>query len=739
MELPAVSTSMALLFFYSVLLIVSFVAAQDPSFINIPASVNVTENSPIHTEVAQFGIVTADPNPKVEIVSVVPATNAFNLVFDKSLSTASITLAATLDFETQPWYTITVYVEDYNLTSVTNISANILVRVLDVNEPPQCEPQLVSPGVTVQVREDISPGTSIYVVLASDPDHNSVLQYNVSDALPSGSANRFRFLNPSPSLLNIGSFNYQKGDTNFIVSVVVEDQFGLKCTGTVHVEILPVKNTLLNFTFPVQNVTIKENIGPDIYVTKVTASSGTNLRYHLVTPSVSFWIDQGSGIIRTGMHLDVDKTPSLTYTMLLVRVYSADSSGTSGTATVNVFVLDVNDNFPVCDPPSFLVEVKETEPIGTVLTTLKCSDADITNNTLSYEIVPDGNSLDKFRLTGNNLEINDTLDYDSEEIARANFQYKASIIVTDSGVPPLSISIPIQVGVYPVNEFKPTFPGPFFFDVLENRAAHTVIGSVNGQDRDWEFNNLHYSIIGGNIPPVFYIDMKSGTIHLLGSLDFEMKRSYELNIQVVDIDQDRDPDPLKQNTVNQLFTVQVQDENDNPPVCNPPFHETTIYSTLSARDPVLTVTCTDGDINFVHTFRISGGNENNRFTMNGNQLMSRNTFSYNPAGVMDPLTFDLSIQVSDGVFITSVKVIVHVVPWTTTSPTTTTPLVTRSIKTVTVLQGYWEPEPWFVAILTISVALAIGTTALLIWKILQCTSLSNSSPPEMTAPLVQQG
>lgn len=738
MGLPVVSRPMALPLIYGVLMTVNFAAAQDPSFINIPASVNVTENSPIGTVVAQFVIETVDPSPKVELRFVDPPTGAFKLVYSNGLNTALIELTAMLDFETQAWYTLNVYVEAYNFTSLNNISANILVRVLDVNEPPECEPLFVSPGVTVQVREDIPPTSSVYEIIASDQDHMSVLQYKVSDAKPTGSANRFTFISRSPVLLNTESFNYQNGDTTFIVSVVVEDQFGLNCSGTVRLEILPVKNNPLNFTFPVQNVTIRENIGVDIYIAKVEASVGTNLRYNLLTQTSAFRIDQGTGVIRTGLNLDVDKYPSLTYTLLLVHAYSADNSATSGTATVNVFVLDVNDNFPICDPPSFLVEIKETEPIGTVLTTLTCTDADITNNTLSYEIVPDGNSLNKFRLSGNSLEINDTLDYDSAEVATANFQYKASIIVTDSGVPPLSISVPVRVGVYPVNEFQPTFQGPSTFRVPENSPSHTVVGNVNGQDRDWEFNNLQYSIIGGNTPPVFYIDLKQGIIRLLGSLDFETRTSYQLDIQAIDIDQDRDPDPLKQRTASRVFTIEVQDVNDNPPVCIPPFYETTIYSTLSTREPVLTVACTDRDLAPGHTFRIAEGNVNNRFTMNGNQLMSQNTFSYNSAGVMDPLTFDLTIKVSDGVFVTSVKVIVHVVPWTTTSPTTTT-LVTRVINTVTVLQGYWEPEPWFVAIVTITGALAIGMTALMIWKILQCTSVLKASPPEMTQPLVQQG
>lgn len=52
-----------------------------------------------------------------------------------------------------------------------------------------------------------------------------------------------------------------------------------------------------------------------------------------------------------------------------------------------------------------------------------------------------------------------------------------------------------------------------------------------------------------------------------------------------------------------------------------------------------------------------------------------NTFSYNRDGIFDPLNYELLVRVTDSqttpVFSTTATIIVHVIPWTTTLPTTT--------------------------------------------------------------------
>ncbi|XP_075439736.1 cadherin-related family member 4-like, partial [Ascaphus truei] len=133
------------------------------------------------------------------------------------------------------------------------------------------------------------------------------------------------------------------------------------------------------------------------------------------------------------------------------------------------------------------------------------------------------------------------------------------------------------------------------------------------------------------------------------------------------------PDPTNQKTTFCPITINVQDINDNPPICTPPYYRTTIYSTLITTADILTVTCTDKDISGVLSYTIVGGNTNNRFSLNGPSIR-HNPFSYNPDGLYDPLTFELLIQVKDSPapqFSTTATVFIRVIPWTTTSAATT--------------------------------------------------------------------
>ncbi|MBN3311237.1 CDHR4 protein, partial [Amia calva] len=285
------------------------------------------------------------------------------------------------------------------------------------------------------------------------------------------------------------------------------------------------------------------------------------------------------------------------------------------------------------------------------------------------------------------LQLKNMLDYDSYEVGNNNFQYTASIIVTDNGKPPLTTTIPIYITVTPVNEFGPKFINCSNMYVNENSPLGTVIGWVNFTDKDWPFNNVLYSITGGagNNPLKFYIDPYTGKIHVLSHLDYEKIASYTLEIQAVDMNEYTAPDPQIQKTATCTLTVFVVDTNDNSPECYPPYYEETIYSTLSAGAGITPIYCSDTDTpDHNLNYSIVKGNTDSLFYMRGNVLVSRDDFSYQSPGVYDPTTYELLVRVTDWgppVFSTTVTVIVHVIPWTTTKPTTTvTTTVTMKLK-----------------------------------------------------------
>ncbi|MBN3316062.1 CDHR4 protein, partial [Atractosteus spatula] len=499
----------------------------------------------------------------------------------------------------------------------------------------------------------------------------------------------------------------------FVVSVTVSDQHGANCSGTIHIKVLKVFIHPLTFIRPFQNVSIIENKGNNDYVATVTANA-SDISYTFVEIYPPYKIDRDSGIIRTAYNLDLEADLALQYSVLKVRAYSR-LDRRSATATVTVTVLDVNEYPPLCFPSVFVLMVSETTPVGTSLGTLTCHDVDVSNTDLSYQLQPNNLSLFSFRLENGYLRVNNTLDYDNALVANNNFQYQATVLVNDSGIPSLTTAVPVLVTVTRVNEYTPQFQGPLAFSVPENAPRLAVIGAVKATDRDWEFNAMRYSIISGS---GFSINPKNGEVYLRRSLDFETQKVHLLKVQAVDLNQD--VDPRNQRTANQEITINVQNVNDNPPVCNPFVYESTIYSTLAAgRIPIITLSCTDIDDDEL-TATITNGAVTDRFSMNGMSLSSKNIFSYNPEGLFDHTLFEVSIEVSDGKHSTKVLAVVCVIPWTTTMTTnpTTTETRSRAPLVVTSLQKYWDPDLWFVLVLTITGALALIALGLLMWKLL---------------------
>jgi hypothetical protein len=81
------------------------------------------------------------------------------------------------------------------------------------------------------------------------------------------------------------------------------------------------------------------------------------------------------------------------------------SAGLSSTAMVNIFVVDVNDNFPVFNPATYNATVIEDAPIGTRIVLVSARDADAGRfGEIDYRITG-GNEEGLFGLEANTGQI----------------------------------------------------------------------------------------------------------------------------------------------------------------------------------------------------------------------------------------------------------------------------------------------------------------------------------------------
>ncbi|XP_067908394.1 cadherin-related family member 4-like isoform X2 [Heterodontus francisci] len=575
---------------------------------NFESSIAVPENSPPGTKIHEFRATVFNDVLQRATVTSVPENNFFTFTLIMTLETqdadyykAEIFLNnhAALDYEWTPMYILTITIEALNSDRHVEY---LQLFVQDVQDE-QCGVHFQTQGgATVYVRETAAPLSHIYTIVSA-PSYAENFIYTITDAIPASAKQQFSIDQSGSIHVPLNGFGHHNEERNFELHITVTEKTETICKGTLKIVVTPVNHWIPIFTSVSKTVSIPENQGPEYYVTKVTAT-GNRVHYHLATFNPSFHIGEETGIIKTSYNLDLDQKPGLAVNLLVIVAFD-ESYLYSSLANVTVYLMDVNDNDPQCTPPILVAEIPETTPVETILFDLTCSDPDYSNTNLSYTIVANDNSRFKFKYHANSVRVNESLDYDSAKIASLDFQYTATVIVTDDGTPPRTTTILMLVTVTQVNEFPPVFHGTKTFSVLENSPVNTQVGVVNATDADWVYNDVRFSIVG-HAPPTFYIHPYTGQINNLVPLDFERIDTYTLTIQAVDMTDDVVFDSSQQRTSYAQYTIKVENVNDVPPVCIPPYYKETIYSTRADNIPIVTLSCTDKDSELL-TYRIVGG------------------------------------------------------------------------------------------------------------------------------------
>ncbi|XP_059918649.1 protocadherin alpha-C2-like [Gadus macrocephalus] len=274
-------------------------------------------------------------------------------------------------------------------------------------------------------------------------------------------------------------------------------------------------------------------------------------------------------------------------------VLSAVDGGTptrSGTASVIVHVLDINDNTPTFDKEEYNIEVMENSPIGSLVLQLNATDSDEGSNadiTYSYSLYTSEKTQEMFNINPSNgeLTVKGMLNYEDFRI------YDMEIIAMDKGENALSGQCKISILVEDMNDNHPEISiKSFQSPIKENAELGTVIAVVSISDKDSGENGKIDLTIPGNLP--FKLKESSGNFFELvvsELLDREKAPEYEITFTVTD----RGSPPLSD---NETMTLELLDVNDNVPQFPQSFYTIRVMEnnapgalldTLTAYDPDL--------------------------------------------------------------------------------------------------------------------------------------------------------
>ncbi|XP_021070320.1 protocadherin gamma-A4 isoform X16 [Mus pahari] len=271
---------------------------------------------------------------------------------------------------------------------------------------------------------------------------------------------------------------------------------------------------------------------------------------------------------------------------LVLTAFDGGDPVRSGTATIQVTLVDTNDNAPVFTQPEYHISVKENLPVGTRLLTIKATDPDEgANGELTYSFRNIREKISQLfqlnPLTGD-ITVLGELDYEDSGF------YDVDVEAHDG--PGLRARSKVLVTVLDVNDNAPEVTvTSLTSSIQEASSPGTVIALFNVHDSDSGENGLVTCSIPDNLP--FRLEKTYGNYHRLlihRTLDREEVSDYNITITATD----RGTPPLSTET---YISLQVVDINDNPPTFTHASYSAYIPENNPRGASILSITAQDPD------------------------------------------------------------------------------------------------------------------------------------------------
>uniref|UniRef100_A0A3Q3EU88 Protocadherin gamma-C3 n=1 Tax=Labrus bergylta TaxID=56723 RepID=A0A3Q3EU88_9LABR len=369
---------------------------------------------------------------------------------------------------------------------------------------------------------------------------------------------------------------------SFHLQVVIENPLELY---RVEMEILDVNDNSPSFPWTEFNLDISESAAPGSRFPLESAQDldvGSNsLRTYLLSVNEHFLLDiqtrsDGSKFAELVLQSPLDREQQSAHQMVLTAV-DGGAPERSGTAQIDITVLDANDNAPVFDQSFYRVRLAENAPKGTVVIKLNASDldegpnADITYSFSGHAPLKVRQLFSVDARTGE-IKVKGVIDYEKARMHEIYVQAK------DKGPSAVAVHCKVLVNVLDKNDNLPeVILTSVSTPVQEDAPPGTVIAVISVMDKDsGENGNLHSSFKN------YY------TLVTSDFLDREAVAEYNITLTA----RDMGSPPL---FTRKTILVQVSDVNDNAPRFKQPSYTVYLTENNAPGASICSVTAQDPD------------------------------------------------------------------------------------------------------------------------------------------------
>ena len=588
-------------------------------------------------------------------------------VFSIDAVTGNISVAGRLDREAEDNFVVIATVTDQPIEREASRTSRACVRitVTDINDQP---PLFVRQSYSGFIQENVDPGTAILQVSAIDDDDvgaNSEIEYSIAISTTS-----FVINSTSGVIYSNDRFNREVTDM-YRLTVVATDLGMPRLQSPIPVTITVTDVNEFSPTFvDISGVEVTHYEGVvfenmpsgttvlQVFTTDQDVGRNADISYAFVSSPYAdhFVINSSSGLVTTSRPLDRE-TISL-YELTVIAVDNGLPHPLSLTVSINVTVLDRNDEAPAFTTSNYSVFISEGAPLNQPVLTVLASDLDDgTHGMILYSIRSQTPSWNHFSIdsVSGHITVAATLDRESTP------SYQLIVYATDRGDAPLSSSTLVTVSLYDENDNRPTFsPSSYVGAVDEGSENGTVVVRVSATDRDVDTHNraIEYRIVSGNNASRFQIDPQTGDVIVSGKLDAESIDQFTLWVAASD------------GTLNSTaaVVVYVLNANDNRPIFGQRAYTFAINENSSPGDYIGTVAALDRD-NQTVAYSIVDNDTHTDFYIDSTSGMLYGTTYFDYENVS---SYDFTVRATDQGFVelqtTDVNVTVTIIDLNDNAP-----------------------------------------------------------------------
>ncbi|XP_026137609.1 protocadherin-16-like [Carassius auratus] len=453
---------------------------NDPVFIS-PSVVSVMEDQPVGFVVVYIMAVDADQGENGRVTYRIQSGNTGG-TFSLNPDTGSLSILRPIDREEQDLYNLTIVAEDHGLQPHSS-SQLLSIQVIDINDE---APYFEESEYEAFIAENQPPGTTVLVVSASDLDQgtNGIVTYGsiVGDDFS---------IHPVTGVITTTKALDREAQGVYAVTVYARDGGSPPnfAKTTVRVTVLDENDNRPAFGRVYYSLEVPENQEPvTLFTIRATDQDfgDSGLVHYKITDGDhfgDFHLDRKSGVLSTSRSLDRESRAKYTLT---VEAQDQGIPSLTSSVTLDISVLDLNDNSPVFPSSSYSVEVSEDASEGSPVLEVSASDKDEGSNSqvvyfLSHE------SRGMFIVDQHTGRIITAAALDREKVASYSFKVYA---IDSSASNPRNTSAEVTVHILDVNDNAPFFiTDPLIINVSSSSLSnHKVLATMRAEDKDFGAN-----------------------------------------------------------------------------------------------------------------------------------------------------------------------------------------------------------------------------------------------------------